>query len=136
MSDTTEVLVGCVVLLVDISALYALLCHEHQIAGWLYRRLGPRRWLHVIGDPCAKALAEAEDVWYPTDVAEEDARRDPYPPEAADAPDGVDERFGSIYVESDHPRDCGAACCREIRLNELTDAFDWHAYEYEMRKTK
>lgn len=68
-------------------------------------------------------------LWYRLD-------RDPdvYPPEAA--PDPVDEHFGSIYVESDHPRDCAKACCWEIRLNELVHQYDWHAAEYEMRKTK
>jgi hypothetical protein len=65
-----------------------------------------------------------------------DVRRSPYEL----APDPVAEHFesttGSIYVQSDHPRDCAKACCWEIRLNEMVAAFDWPAYEHEMRKTK
>jgi hypothetical protein len=63
--------------------------------------------------------------------------------EPADNPyalDPVDEHFtsttGSVYVKSDHPEDCAQTCCWEIRLTEMHDAFDWDAYEYEMRKTK
>jgi hypothetical protein len=64
-------------------------------------------------------------------------------PADADNPyalDPVDEHFtsttGSVYVKSDHPEDCAQTCCWEIRLNELVDQYDWHAAEYEMRKTK
>lgn len=113
----TGILLTLWLLILLVGALYLVVARPDIVAAAWYR------------------IRHGQEPWYPTDVAEEDAR-DPYPPEAADAPDGVDERFGSIYVESDHPRDCAAACCREIRLNELTDAFDWHAYEYEMRKTK
>jgi hypothetical protein len=56
-------------------------------------------------------------------------------PEAfATVPDPVDEHFDT--TTSDHPGDCAQACCWEIRLTEMHDAFDWGAYEYEMRKTK
>ncbi len=41
---------------------------------------------------------------------------------------------GSVpYVPSNHPKDCAEKCCWEIRLTEMHDAFDWSAYEYEMR---
>ena len=81
----TGILIGCVVLILAVGALYALLCHEPHVAK-VYYRLFPGQY--------AKALAEAEDVWYPTDVAEADAR-DLYPAEAADAPDPVDEHFST-----------------------------------------
>lgn len=66
-------------------------------------------------------------------------RHDPEP--FAIAPDPVDEHFstttaGVPYVLSDHPRDCANSCCWEIRLTELVESYDWHAAEYEMRKTK
>jgi len=78
----TGILLTGALLILLVVVLIALLCYEHAICGWLYRRLGRRRWLQVIGDPCAKALAEAED-------------HDPYPAGAADAPDPLDEHFST-----------------------------------------
>jgi len=114
----TGILLTLALLILLTACLYLVVARPDLVAGWLNRLLGPRRWLRI----------------------------DPYPPEAAEAPydpepvcgrlDPIDEHFGSIYVESDHPRDCTQACCWEIRLNELVDQYDWHAAEYEMRKTK
>ena len=72
---------------------------------------------------------------------------EPYPPEAAEAPDLVErayteagDTFGfqrtSYYVDGGHPKDCTEKCCFEIRLTELHDAFDWHAAEHEMRSKR
>jgi hypothetical protein len=65
----------------------------------------------------------------------------PYPPEAAEAPDPVDAvqdeyQRGSWFVDGGHPKDCTEKCCFEIRLNDLHDAFDWHAAEHEMRSKR
>jgi hypothetical protein len=73
---------------------------------------------------------------------------DPYPPEAAEAPDPVDSQHdeyqraswftdaGVPVVDGGHPKDCGGKCCFEIRLTELVAAFDWHAAEHEMRSKR
>jgi hypothetical protein len=73
---------------------------------------------------------------------------DGYPPEAAEAPDPVNE-IGDEYqrakwftgagvpvVDGGHPEDCAETCCFEIRLTELVEAFDWGAYEHEMRSKR
>lgn len=40
------------------------------------------------------------------------------------------------FIASDHPTDCADRCCFEIRLDELHDAYDWHAAEHEMRSRR
>lgn len=62
---------------------------------------------------------------------------DPYPPEAAEAPDPVDAvqdeyQRGSWFVDGGHPRDCTEKCCIDIRVLE----FDWHAREYEIGSSR
>jgi len=110
----TGILLTCLLLILAIGALIALIAYEHPICWWLYKRLGPRWWLRVIGEPCAQALAAALDP--------------------------VDEHFmtagGVSVVRSNHPAGCAKVCCWETRLTEMHDAFDWNAYEDEMRKTK
>lgn len=104
----TGILLCCAALIVLLGALYIVVWHEP----WLAARL--RALVQRLRTP-----ADADN---------------PY------ALDPVDEHFtsttGSVYVKSDHPEDCAQTCCWEIRLTEMHDAFDWGAYEYEMRKTK
>jgi hypothetical protein len=65
---------------------------------------------------------------------------DPYPPEAAEAPDIVARAYEDAgdtfgfqravpFVEGDHPKDCADECCFAIRMQELVDADDWNAAE-------
>lgn len=66
---------------------------------------------------------------------------DVYPSEAAEVPDPVDAQHdeyerSSYFVDGGHPNDCAERCCWEIRLTEMHDAFDWGAYEHEMRSKR
>lgn len=86
-------------------ALWLLLCHESLVARWYYRI-------------------------FPSQAV--------YPPEVAEVPDPVDAvhdeyQRSSYFVDGGHPADCAEKCCWEIRLTEMHDAFDWGAYEHEMR---
>lgn len=109
----TGILLCCAALIVLLAALYVVVCRED---------LAVKAW--NAGKQFVGWMREPADV------------RSPY----TLAPDPVDEHFkqtpGSIYVKSDHPEDCAKACCWEIRLTEMHDRFDWHAYEHEMGKTK
>jgi hypothetical protein len=82
-------------------------------------------------------------------------RIDSAPPEAAEAPDLVEQAYrengdtfgftyvraqpftgeklpGVPYVDSGHQR-CGGPCCAAEQLDELERAFDWHLAEYQFR---
>lgn len=76
-----------------------------------------------------------------------DPEPEPYHPLFAEAPDLVQRAYQDAgdtfgfqrsvpYIASDHPLDCAQACCWEIRLDELHDAYDWHAAEHEMRSKR
>lgn len=54
-------------------------------------------------------------------------RRDPYPPEAAEAPDPVEQAFADA-------RRIVTGRLPSSSVDELLEQFDWHAHEYEMRK--
>lgn len=128
----TGILLCCLLIILLTGCLYLVVARPDLVAAWVRRGLpdpDPWSWQARLRSRLLVVKRPVLEPWYPTDVAEA---------EANEAPDPVAEHFDrtSIYVESDHPRDCAKTCCWEIRLNELHDAFDWNAYEYEMRKTK
>lgn len=118
----TTILVLLAAVLLLVGALYLLLCHEPMLAAWWYR---------IVKDPQPFGR-----------------RGDLYPPEAAEAPDSIDSRHdeyqraawftagGVPVVDGRHPKGCNEACCWEIRLTEMVEAFDWHAAEHEMRSKR
>ena len=63
----TGILLTLALLILLTACLYLVVARPDLVAGWLYRLLGPRRWLRV----------------------------DPYPDDAAEAPDPLDEHFST-----------------------------------------